>query len=74
MGAEDFAEYGLTKEKVPLCMFWLGTQAPDKVALAKEKNFPLPSLHSPLFLPVAGPTIETGVKSMTTAVIGLLKR
>lgn len=74
MGAEDFAEYGLTKEKVPLCMFWLGTQDPSKLADAKEKNFPLPSLHSPLFLPVAEPTIETGVKAMTTAVIGLLPK
>jgi amidohydrolase len=74
MGAEDFAEYGLTKEKVPLCMFWLGTQDPSKLADAKAKKFPLPSLHSPLFLPVAEPTIETGVKAMTTAVIGLLPK
>jgi metal-dependent amidase/aminoacylase/carboxypeptidase family protein len=38
MGAEDFAEYGLTKEKVPLCMFWLGTQPPDVVAEAKSER------------------------------------
>lgn len=72
MGAEDFAEYGLTKEKVPICMFWLGTQPPEKVAAAKDK--PLPSLHSPLFLPVPEPTIETGVKAMTATVLGLLKQ
>lgn len=70
MGAEDFAEYGLTKEKVPICMFWLGTQSPEKVAAAKDK--PLPSLHSPYFIPVPEPTIETGVKAMTSAVLGLL--
>jgi hippurate hydrolase len=72
MGAEDFAEYGLTKEKVPICMFWLGTQPPEKVAAAKVK--PLPSLHSPYFMPVPEPTIETGVKAMTSAVLGLLKQ
>lgn len=74
MGAEDFAEYGLTKEKVPLCMFWLGTQSPEAVAEAKAKGTALPSLHSPFFKPVPEPTIETGVKAMATTVIGLMKK
>lgn len=72
MGAEDFAEYGLTREKVPLCMFWLGTQPPEKVAAANASGQTLPSLHSPFFHPVAEPTIATGVKAMTAAVLGLL--
>ena len=74
MGAEDFAEYGLTKEKVPLCMFWLGTQPPDVVAEAKKKGITLPSLHSPYFKPIPEPSIETGVKAMTSAVIGLMAK
>ncbi|MEQ1750627.1 MAG: amidohydrolase, partial [Prosthecobacter sp.] len=74
MGAEDFAEYGLTKEKVPLCMFWLGTQPPSVVAEAKAKGIALPSLHSPYFKPIPEPSIETGVKAMTAAVIGLMKK
>jgi len=74
MGAEDFAEYGLTKEKVPLCMFWLGTQPPEVVAEAKAKGTTLPSLHSPFFKPIPEPSIETGVKAMTSAVIGLMKK
>ena len=72
MGAEDFAEYGRTKEKVPLCMFWLGTQPPEDVAKAKAKGTTLPSLHSPLYKPVPEPSIETGVKAMASAVIGLM--
>lgn len=72
MGAEDFSEFGMTREKVPLCMVWLGTQAPEAVAEAKAKGTTLPSLHSRLFLPVAGPTIETGVTAMSSAVLGLL--
>ena len=70
MGGED----GLTKEKVPLCMFWLGTQAPETVAEAKAAGNTLPSLHSPYFLPVAEPTIETGVTAMTATVLGLMRK
>ncbi|MFM2143138.1 MAG: hypothetical protein RLZZ476_1682 [Verrucomicrobiota bacterium] len=72
MGAEDFAEYGLTKEKVPLCMFWLGTQTPEDIAEAEQKGVTRPSLHSPLFKPVPGPSIETGVRAMCGAVMGLM--
>ncbi|MBL9130166.1 MAG: amidohydrolase [Verrucomicrobiaceae bacterium] len=74
MGAEDFSEYGLTKEKVPLCMFWLGTQPPEVVAEAKARGTTLPSLHSPFFKPIPEPAIETGVKAMASAVIGLRKK
>lgn len=74
MGAEDFSEYGLTKDKVPLCMFWLGTQPPETVAEADKKGTTLPSLHSPFFKPIPEPTIETGVKAMASAVIGLMKK
>ncbi|MDZ4286902.1 MAG: amidohydrolase [Prosthecobacter sp.] len=74
MGAEDFSEFGMTKEKVPLCMFWLGTQPPERVAEAQAKGQPLPSLHSPFFKPVPEPTITTGIKAMTSAVMDLLKK
>ena len=74
MGAEDFAEFGLTPEKVPICMFWLGTQAPEVVADARSKGVTLPSLHSPLFKPVPEPSIETGVIAMSSAVMGLMNR
>lgn len=74
MGAEDFAEYGLTKEKVPLCMFWLGTQSPETVAEAKARGQTLPSLHSPFFKPVPEPTLQTGVQAMTAAVLALMPK
>jgi hippurate hydrolase len=72
MGAEDFSEYGQTREKVPICMFWLGTQAPETIADAKAKGLTLPSLHSPFFKPVPEPSIETGVKAMSSAVLALM--
>jgi len=59
---------------VPLCMFWLGTQPPEKVAEAKQSNTTLPSLHSPYFAPVPGPSIEAGVKVMTAAVLRLMAK
>ncbi|MBL9145799.1 MAG: amidohydrolase [Verrucomicrobiaceae bacterium] len=74
MGAEDFAEYGLTREKVPLCMFWLGTQSPATVAEAKARGQTLPSLHSPFFKPVPEPTLQTGVQAMTAAVLALMPK
>lgn len=74
MGAEDFAEFGFTKEKVPLCMFRLGTQAPERVNEARSKGETLPSLHSPFFKPIPEPTIKTGVRTMTSAVLSLMKK
>ena len=74
MGGEDFAEFGITKEKVPLCMFRLGTQAPEEVAEAKASGTILPSLHSPFYKPVPEPSIRTGVQAMTAVVLDLLKK
>lgn len=73
MGAEDFAEYGRTPEKVPLCMFWLGTTEPEALSAAKRAGTAPPSLHSPLFKPVPEPSIRTGVQALTAAVLHALK-
>jgi len=73
MGGEDFSRYGMTADKIPICMFWLGTTAADKVRESEKTNQPLPSLHSPFFRPDAEPAMETGVKAMTLAVLECLK-
>jgi amidohydrolase len=71
LGGEDFSRYG--KAGVPIFLFFLGTQPPEKIAeAAKEGGTPLPSLHSDLFYPVPEPTIKTGVLSMSMAVLDLL--
>ena len=67
MGGEDFARYGLTQDHIPVCLFWLGTVRPDKVAEAEKTGQPLPSLHSPFFRPDAEPSLVTGVTAMTLA-------
>ena len=73
MGGEDFSRYGMTADKIPICMFWLGATAVEKVKEAEKTNQPLPSLHSPFFRPDAEPAMETGIKAMTLAVLECLK-
>lgn len=70
--SEDFALYGLVEPKIPICIFRLGTI--DNKILNQFENKPelLPKLHSDKFAPAVEPTIKTGVKAMTRAVIDLL--
>jgi hippurate hydrolase len=71
MGGEDFSRYG--RAGVPIFMYFLGTQPPERVAAAaREGARPLPSLHSDLFYPIPEPTLKTGVLTMTMAVLHLM--
>jgi hippurate hydrolase len=72
MGGEDFAEFGRTVEKIPLCMFRVGAVAPEKVADSQRTGAPLPSLHSNKFAPVPEPTIKTGITALSAATLELL--
>ena len=73
MGSEDFGRFSLDNQ-IPSCMFWLGAVDPVKVEASKKSGKPLPSLHSSLFEPLPEPTLRTGVKAMTTAVLELMKK
>lgn len=70
-GGEDFSEYSRTSDKIPICLFWLGTIEPERVAESPQTGKPLPALHSSLFRPVPVPSIKTGVTAMSTAVLEL---
>ncbi|MEY2411120.1 MAG: hypothetical protein QOF48_3790 [Verrucomicrobiota bacterium] len=74
MGGEDFSEFGRTADKIPICMFWLGSVEPERVIESERSGKPLPSLHSSLFRPQPAPTIQTGVTAMTAAVLELLSK
>ncbi len=74
MGAEDFGRFGMEGNQIPTILFWIGASDPLKVAESKRTGKPLPSIHSPLFAPLPEPTIRTGVKAMTSAVLELMKR
>jgi hippurate hydrolase len=73
MWGEDFAVYG--RQGVPIFMYFLGTQPPERVAKAeREGGESLPSLHSDQFHPVPEPTVKTGVLTMSLAVLNLVGR
>ena len=74
MGGEDFSEFGRTADKIPICMFWLGSVEPERVAECERTGQPLPALHSSLYRPVPEATIKTGVVAMSSAVLELAGR
>jgi amidohydrolase len=73
MASEDFGRLSLDHQ-IPSVMFWLGAIEPSRVAASRKSGKPLPSLHSSLFEPLPEPTLRTGVKAMTTAVLELMKK
>jgi amidohydrolase len=74
MGGEDFAYYSLEDHSIPSVIFWVGAVDPKKAAEYQKAGKTLPSLHSSEFAPLPEPTIKTGVRAMTTAVLELMKK
>ena len=73
MASEDFGYFSLD-HTIPTTLFWLGASDPAKVKANRETGAELPRLHSGLFAPVPEPTLRTGVKAMTSAVLDLMKK
>ncbi|MEP6913454.1 MAG: amidohydrolase [bacterium] len=73
MMSEDFGYLSLD-QKIPATLFTLGAVDPVKVKQSRETGTPLPSLHSALFQPLPEPTLRTGIKAMTSAVLELMKK
>ena len=71
MGGEDFARYG--REGIPILLYFLGT-IDDKrwEESLKPGAVPLPSMHADGYWPSVKPSIETGVHTMSMAVMQLL--
>jgi amidohydrolase len=65
--SEDFSEFA--NAGVPSMMFNIGVYDMERWTAASSGGTPLPANHSPLFAPVPKPTIETGIKAMTLAVL-----
>jgi len=72
MTGEDFGRYGLTKEKTPIALFWLGGVNKEKYNEYTKLGKLLPSLHNPEFNPDFVTTFETGVCAMTKTVIEIM--
>lgn len=73
MMSEDFGAYNLD-QTIPAVQFTLGAVDPAKVKLSRDTGTSLPSLHSAMFQPLPEPTLRTGVKAMTSAVLELMKK
>jgi amidohydrolase len=73
MASEDFGNFGLSGQ-IPTLIFWLGAVDAADLAKSKQTSVPLPSLHSSLFAPLPEPTLRTGVKAMTVAVLELMAK
>jgi hippurate hydrolase len=74
MGGEDFSRYGMTADKIPLCMFWLGAQPAEVIRESEKKGEPTPSLHSPFFYPDIETALPMGITAMCAAVLEELWR
>jgi hippurate hydrolase len=74
MASEDFCRFGLENHQIPICQFTLGAVDAAKLEESRRTGEPLPGLHSSLWAPIPEPTIRTGVKSMTSAALDLLKK
>jgi hippurate hydrolase len=71
LGGEDFGRFG--REGVPICMYFLGTIAPEKYAAAQRPGAAtLPSMHADSYAPLPAPSIAVGVKTLSAAVLELL--
>ena len=72
MGGEDFARYALDGQ-IPIFMYFLGTTSADRVAESKkEGGKSLPSMHSDSYYPAPEPSIKTGVRTMSMAVLNIV--
>jgi hippurate hydrolase len=71
MGGEDFSQFGLAGVKSLL--LHVGAVDPAKLDLAKRSGVPVPAVHSPLFAPVAEPTLKAAIGAETAILLDLLQ-
>ena len=71
--SEDFSVF--VNAGVPALFFFLGVNDPQRVIEAQQLGGrPLPFNHSPYFAPVPEPSIKTGVRAMSLAVLNTLRQ
>ena len=73
MGAEDFAYFVQTEEKVPGVYFSVGGTPEADIEAEASGGPAVPSHHSPFFRIEPEPSVTVGVEAMTVAVLELLR-
>src|SRR5882672_8935483 len=71
MTSEDYSYF--VEQGIPSFYFTLGVADPQKLAEAKASGKLLPSNHSPLFAPVAEPSLRVGMTAEVTILRDLLQ-
>ncbi|MEZ6059646.1 MAG: amidohydrolase [Planctomycetaceae bacterium] len=71
MGAEDFSLYG--KAGVPVVMYRLGSVSQRRLDQYEMAGRTPPSLHSPVYYPDFEDTLRTGVATMSSVTMDLMK-
>jgi hippurate hydrolase len=74
MGAEDFAYFVMTEERVPGAYFAVGGTAQADLDAETAGGPPVPSHHSPFFKVEPRPAVISGVEAMVVAVLELAER
>ncbi len=74
MGGEDFAHYGRTEEKIPICMLRIGTVSKKNYKESITQKTVLPPLHSPFYAPEPKGSIESGINALTIATVRLFNK
>ena len=73
MGAEDFGRY--SAGDTPIFMYFLGTIPQDRYEASLKPGGPvLPGMHTDAYAPLPEPSIRTGVRTMSLAVMNLLPK
>ncbi len=73
MAGEDFARYGRQEQKVPIFMMRIGSFSKERIAESRQRGgAPLRHVHTGFYFPSPEPTIKSGVKVMSAAVLNLL--
>lgn len=68
--SEDYSRYA--RPDLQSFFFEIGVYDPARVEAARTGGPPMPANHSPAYAPLPEPTIRTGVKAMSLAVLGVL--
>lgn len=75
MGGEDFSRYSRDGEDIKGFIYWLGVVEPARFEASKKPGAEaLPAIHSSRFQVDVEPTIRTGVNTMTSAILELMKK
>ena len=72
MVGEDFSEFHYRYPSIPSYYLFLGATEDAIIEQSRKAKKPLPGLHTSRMIPAAEPTIKTGVKAMTSAVLDLM--